>query len=682
MYAIIIFLSAFLLFLVQPLAGRVILPWFGGTPAVWSTCMLFFQVLLLGGYASAYFLHRCLRPKMQLFVYTSLVLLSAGILDILPSAARAAQWSTTSPVLAVLLVLLGSVGLPYFALSILSPSLQAWFSMAEKDKVPYRLYAVSNLGSLLALFAYPALLEPLFTVQDQAKIWASLYYLFALLLLLFVFVLGARISAGHSCSIHESADASPPSWRFTSMWFLLAATSSTLLLAVTNHITYNIAVIPLFWLVPLGIYLLTFILAFESDRYYSRKLLLPITMLLILNLGDQNYTGSGASLAFALSYALLALFCCCLVCHGELARLKPQPSQLTRFYLVVALGGAAGGIFVVLVAPALFSDFYELPSALIVLVAAVDFLLLTDKQLRLAFGRKYVYASLIVCTIVVLSIMLSNKGTYADSVAQHRNFYGVLRVVRTNSGDPKEAQHVLMHGRVIHGSQYLSPDKKRLGTTYFGPASAIGRVLLNYKSSEPRRVAVIGLGAGTVATYGKQGDSFRFYEINPDSVFFAQKYFSFISDTSAQVDIVDGDARISLAREPEQLFDILFIDAFSGDAIPVHLLTKEAFELYFRRLTIDGVIVVHISNRYLDLAPVLSGIAAYFGVSLAVTPILGPDGSSLPRYAVLTRNNTVSDLFKEDQPPQSDTHLLWTDDYSNVVTLLPLFSRIRSAGKE
>src|SRR6267142_2106183 len=601
LYAVTIFLSAFLLFQVQPLIAKMILPWFGGTAAVWTTCMLFFQLLLLAGYiySHAYVTRRI--PARRA-VHIVLLVLAAATLPLAASVA----WKPSGgedPTWRILGLLATSVGLPYFALSTTGPLVQAWHARSHPGAIPYRLFALSNLGSMLALLSYPLLVEPTLALGKQTAIWSASFIAFALLCALL-----AWRNRGGDAPPSPVEEAEKPGPGLQALWAVLAACASTLLLAFTGHMTLNIAAIPFLWVLPLALYLLSFVLCFEASGWYRRWLFLP---LLGAGLAGVCITlsRSNPSIWTLIPLYSATLFAACMVCHGELARSKPHPQHLTGFYLMLALGGAAGGVLVGLVAPNVFQDLYELPIGMLALALLVIAALLRDRASLLhgRFGIAARIAFLALTAALAVALFRTYAENSADTRVRSRNFYGVLNV--HDSGEGPDAMRVLSHGTIVHGKQFLEPDRRDWPTTYYGLTSGIGLALLDARAHGPLRVGVVGLGTGTLAAYGRTGDVFRFYDINPDVVGLARSEFSFLADSPAKVEVALGDARLSLEREPPQNFDVLAVDAFSSDAIPVHLITREALGVYLKHVKSDGIVAFHVSNRFLDLIPVVARIA-------------------------------------------------------------------------
>jgi hypothetical protein len=666
LYAFTIFVSAFLLFQVQPFVAKMILPWFGGTSAVWSTCMLFFQMVLLLGYAYAHWLHS--QPGMrQAVIHTALLVASFIALPVQPSAA----WKPTdasNPSLLILGLLGVTIGLPYFILSTTSPLLQAWYAR-RAGSVPYRLFALSNFASMLALLSYPVLIEPNFTVRTQSYVWSSFYVLFA------ISCASAAWMAARSESKFPRAEvpvAPAPAWNLRLLWIVLAACASTLLLAVTTFLTQDIAAIPFLWILPLSVYLLSFILCFESQRFYDRRIWYP---LLLASLACFAYflwpRSMRVHMAPTISLLAIALFVCCMVCHGELARLKPEPSRLTGYYVMISVGGAVGGLFVGLVAPNLFNAYYEFPIGLALCAALAVFLLIHD-GVRPVWRISLVTGLL--AYVVLIGIITGNTVTGYHAVA--RNFYGQLRVV--DEGDPKtdyDADRKLLHGRINHGIQMLDPKMRRTPVAYFCEDSGIGHAMRSRAAGTPWQVGILGLGAGALAPYGQPGDTFRIYEINPQVLDMAQTWFTYLKDTPAVTRVALGDGRLVLEREPSRQFDLLVMDAFSGDSVPVHLITKEAFATYFRHLKPGGILAVNISNRYLDLEPVIERAGAYFNRTPLVIDYTAAEDEWICNSSswafLLDKSKPIPDSMKSGRILEPHPRFrMWTDDFSNMFSIL------------
>lgn len=679
LYAACIFLSAFLLFQVQPLIAKIILPWFGGSAAVWAAALLFFQLVLLAGYAYAHVLIRYLRAKSQMFVHAGLLLVSCALLPIFPST----KWQPTEagdPTLRILALLAATIGLPYFLLSSTSPLLQAWFVRKSGSGMPYRLFALSNFGSMLALISFPFAVEPMLTSRQQAYTWSGIYVLFAALCayIAWLSVSGAKPAAEPIAPVGEAASSEPaqrPGFGQMVLWVALAACASTLLVSVTNHLSQNVAPIPLLWVVPLAIYLLTFILSFESDRIYQRWLFLPLLVPVLGGMAYMIFADSGnLQIKRLIPGFALALFICCLMCHGELAKRRPAPRYLTMFYLMVSLGGAIGGIFVAIVAPRVFNSYLELPIGIMAaaLLAAIVLWRIVESKLWSRVLR------------VALMLGVGALGGYLarqqrDDAKQYRlserNFYGVLRV-RDETATDGPTERVLMHGTINHGAQVQDDKFRYKPISYYGPESGVGRAIRALQVQGPIRVGVIGLGAGVLNAYARAGDVYRVYEINPLVEKIAQTEFDYYPHSPADKRILLGDARLTLERQESQQFDVLAVDAFSSDAIPIHLLTREALELYFRHLKHTGILALHISNRYLDLVPVCARGAQNLD-KIATTVSNDADDANYvldSTWVLLTADpewlNSPSFASADTSPARAPASFrTWTDNYSNVVQI-------------
>jgi hypothetical protein len=759
-YALTIFTGAFLLFQVQPLIGKYILPWFGGGPGVWTTCMLFFQVLLLGGYAYAHFSSRWLKARSQAALHLGLLAAALVVLPIIPGN----SWKPHgggNPTLQILALLTVTLGLPYFVLSSTGPLLQHWFSRTNPGRSPYRLYALSNIGSLLALVTYPVYFETHFTRKAQAGLWGwglVLYVLGCGFCALRVWKAGQPEKPSSAGEERETARTStdsvlaPLSSLHCILWLLLPACASVLLLATTNKMCQDVAVIPFLWVLPLALYLLSFIICFDSPRWYKR---FPYTLGLIaacIGICWALFEGTDLSLYKQVGIYSGGLFICCMICHGELYRLRPDPRHLTLFYLMIAAGGALGGIFVVAAAPFLFTDYYELQWGLLfcgllfVLVCLVE---RSDPQPNsltpaltssswpwlaatlplIAFGgldwllarlgrehpaiprgyfvglriglwvllalaaawwlvrkqyRHFRHWRLVTCAWLVLgwlglavALWSQVSGATTEAVYRSRNFYGVLTVFEHSKNEPQEHHFLLQHGRITHGLQFVDHEKAAWPTSYYAEQSGIG-LAVNALPAGPRRIGVVGLGTATFTAYGRPGDYWRIYEINRDVKKVATSWFSYLNKCAGRTEVVLGDARLSMEQEPPQQFDLLALDAFSSDAIPVHLLTKEAFELYGRHLKTNGIIVVHISNHYLDLEPVVINLARQFNYHLALIDFDETEDEwwlYASTWIIMTRDDHIlkSPAISEAAGTLKTTAgkvPLWTDDFASLFQIL------------
>jgi hypothetical protein len=668
-----VLLSSFLLFQIQPLIARAILPWFGGSAAVWMACMLFFQLALLIGYLYAHGLSRLLPGGMQGAVHVSLLLGSFLLLPIAPSKVVALS-SSSAPVWAILKVLLLAVGLPYILLSATSPLLQSWTSKGNERRSVYRLFSVSNFGSILALLSFPVLVEPNLTGTQQLRWWSTGYILFVLVCAAVALI----FSGGKSVFL----PAARPTAKEFFLWGCLSAGGSAMLLAVTNQISENVAAIPLIWTIPLCLYLLSFVVAFAGPGWYRRVLCLPLFILsgcaMLYSALSPDGFGS-ADYRPLIGLYCFGLFVWCLVFHGELARLKPAPQRLTMFYLVLAGGGAVGAIFVAVVAPAVFRDNSELA----LLLTLCPFLVMTvcraDAQRILAAWlpngatlRRLVWisAGFVLCTAAAWAGYSTWKVARSSRLLV-RNFYGPLRVFDfTQAGVGTVRQ--LNHGATIHGDEFLDAARRDSPSGYYGLRSGIGRALATLEARGPISAGIVGLGAGGLAAYAHAGDRFKFYEINPWMSEIARNEFFFLRDSPAAMEIKMGDGRLSLEQEPPQHFDLLAVDAFSGDAIPVHLLTREALELYERHVKTNGVLALHISNRFLRLEqPIYAGLRS---LDLQVMFVVGKSSKkdiSFDSYWMLATYDP--EIFSSPALADAGTPIepdpdqrIWTDDYSSV----------------
>ncbi len=672
LFAATIFCSAFLLFQVQPLISRFILPWFGGSPAVWSTCMLFFQVVLFAGYLYAHLTSTKLSPRWQAIVHAGLLLAAAVMLPITPDASWKPD-ASTDPSLGIILLLAACVGLPYFLLSSTGPLLQRWFSLQAPGASPYRLYALSNVGSLLALVSFPFVVEPAFSSPTQAEIWSWGFRGFALFCVACSVGLLRQSPAAVQSGSEAAADDGPaPSWGDRLMWFGLAAVASIMLLATTNQVCLDVATVPFLWILPLTIYLLSFILCFDGDRWYDRKTYVALLFVSLIGVINTLLGGVNISIVLQVLVYLVGLFFCCMVCHGELAAQRPGTRHLTSFYLLLAAGGAIGGLFVGMIAPHLFLGYWEMHIGLLACMLITPLIYFRDKASILYRGQSRPAWTTIVLTVCLLSVGLLRhaRAMLGESIAVSRNFYGVLRVAE----DSEQTRRGLYHGTILHGMQFLDDERRSIPTAYYGVRSGVGAVLQHHHNGEPRRVGIVGLGIGTLATYGTPQDLFRCYEINPEVVRLAEEYFTFLSDTRAETEVVLGDARLSLEHEPDQQYDVLVLDAFSGDAIPTHLLTREAGNLYARHLRDDGILCVHVSNIHFDLRPVVLGLAEHLGMH-AVSVEGAPNkeqGTQQCHWMLVSRRPIDPAIIAatDGQHQLDNGPILWTDYWSNLLSVL------------
>jgi len=691
-YAFAIFLSAFLLFQVEPIIARYILPWFGGTPAVWTTCMLFFQVFLLGGYAYAHLLASHLSPRYQALLHLSLVVCSLVFLPITPGD----TWKpdgNENPMLTIVLLLLVTIGAPFLLVSASGPLLQHWFNRTHPTLSPYRLYALSNLGSLLGLISYPFFVEPQLGLSTQTFLWSAGYGLYAVIVAwsaITLFRFTTRNDSSENPGYLAGTKLRLPERLLT---LALAACGSVVLLASTNQICRDIAVIPFLWVLPLSLYLISFMLCFDHPRWYNRRVWIPVlwtSLSAVVYLLNQDYGDVEMNLYLQIFIYSAALFACCMVCHGELVRLKPSAEYLTSFYLMVALGGALGGVFVNLAAPLLFKGYWEFHGGLVATVVLLGLCLFrTMEPLRsplVLWSGRILWIGGIGALVGFLGLHIQEQ--QESNILTKRNFYGVLRVNEVDL-ETEFATRFLYHGRITHGEQFLIPELRSYPRAYYGPKSGISLAIRRHPQyfsvnnredggrQEGLHVGNIGLGVGTIAAYSRPGDTYRFYEINPDVDRIAREYFTLLKDAKGAQQVVLGDGRISLERElvnnNRQQFDVLAVDAFSGDGIPIHLLTREAFALYWEHLRPDGILALHITNYHFDFSPVIRALARELGKRAVWIADAGDaqKGNYYSDWVLVTSNKTfLKDPYVysrfEPWPTLRHREILWTDDYSNL----------------
>jgi hypothetical protein len=792
-HAATIFLSAFLLFLVQPVIAKQILPWFGGSAAVWATCLVFFQSVLLAGYAYADYVTRKLNPRRQMIVHGVMLTISLAWLPIMPGE-RWKPTGTEDPMLLILGLLIATIGLPYLMLSTTSPLVQAWYWRRYQTGVPYRLFALSNFASLLALLAYPVLIEPWIPNRGQTIGWSGLYILFAISCMATAYI-SLRAKPGTAASTEaatpasetpepSAADTKKPSSKQLLTWLTLSATGSCLLLAITNHITQNIAAVPFLWVLPLSLYLISFVLAFDHPRWYVRPLFLALLAMLLPIMG---YAVDSHGLLLAVALYAGGLFVGCMFAHGELALSKPAPEHLTTFYLMMSVGGALGSVLIGILAPLLLPGYYELGIILVLLavllvvrvwsigmgvralaialaiatllptgmltpqllprdilanisvllvalvvsvlialwflvrawsthrgmgvlaiIVAIATLLSTGivRMMHWDYVLPIIAVLLVVVLVLVLLVMLVGTGVLAihqvvrvlaiafaiatsltvgsaayrytnDTRVMMRNFYGVIR---TRHFDLPAPYRSMYHGGIKHGGQLWDDDAKRLPSSYFGPTSGYGRLFASLPDAGPRKVGVIGLGAGALAVYGREGDTMVFYELDPEVVEVAYAEFTFLSDMPGTIEVVVGDGRLSLEREAPRGYDVLAIDAFSGDSIPMHLLTREAMAVYQKHLAPGGAIVFQATNRYIDIVPVVQKLAAELGMeSVLVSDYPGAESGreywlATTDQVIVTSNQAILDapavVSGGQRVEPSPDAPGFTDDYSNLFRIL------------
>lgn len=735
-FALAIFVSSFLIFQVQPMIGKFILPWYGSSPGVWMFVFLFFQLLLVGGYAYAHFLNCWVPAKKQVLVHLSLLAAVLLLLPVTPSD-RFKPSGSENPMTSILLLLTVTVGAPYTMLATTAPLLQSWFAARYPGRTPYRLYAVSNIGSLLALLSYPFIVEPLFTLKHQTLGWSCGFGLFVLLT---AFCARSRTSGLSTAPDRATPRLDTPSvtsalqrpgvGRYL-LWLTLSAFGSIVLMATSNRISQDVPPVPFLFILPLSLYLITFIIAFENPQYYRRMIFIPLLWGVTLLAVILSHTPGRLSIPMQIGIYSGILFALCMVCHGELAKLRPDPAFLTHFFLTISLGGALGGTFVAILSPLLFSRYTEfeigwvgtyglvmsvvigthfqmvgqarrecrsagmdfgtvgleafgnLPGDKVELVMKAQSLPLKNWALSLA--------SLVWMTGLGLSVFDVFQLEKIDRLSQSRNFYGCIRVRQTTNSTNSTVRE-MGYGSTLHGVQFTDPNRHRIPTTYFGPESGIGLALRFHpgRNLENRqfRIGVVGLGTGTLAAYlnadksfgpanRPQGDFLCFYELNPLVVNTAEKEFTYLNDArrrGAEIELRLGDARIvleeQLRRGLDRKYDLLAVDAFISDAIPMHLLTTECFDLYLKHLNPDGILAFHITNP-IDLLPVVRASARKFGLQEYFIHNRPRTEGELPsKWVLVTKNEKFIDRpeirSRLTAPTDRDKTILWTDDFHSL----------------
>ena len=710
--------GSFLLFLTQPMIARMALPRLGGAPAVWNSAMLVYQGLLLAGYAYAHFLTR-LRPRRQAGLHLALFAVAAlwlpiGVSDaVLPADAAPALWAPW--------FLASSIGPLFFIVSAQAPLMQRWYALEGARGDPYPLYAASNLGSFAGLLSYPLLVEPLLTLHQQSLVWSAGY----LLLVMMVVACALTVPAA-AVEAMPKAEGPAPSWRRLLHWVALAAVPSGLMLSTTTHLTTDIVAVPLLWVLPLALYLLSFVIAF-AHRRGAANVIVALAPLFLLVAGGFAFSGGSDQPFFTATLGLLLLFVIAVALHAEMYRRRPEPAHLTAFYLAMAVGGVLGGAFCAILAPTLFDWAYEHPLLIVaaaVLMPQTPFIpwaeaipapmrwLIAAGLLALSWAvdrdlgpfistgaalAGSVFISLVALAFIgrnlvfaagLLALMLSYGGWTKLEESREgirtRSYFGVYTV--TTRRNPPSRQ--LTHGTTLHGVQNLTPGGETEPTSYYARRSGVGHAIdsLPIFHSPNAAVGVVGLGTGTLSCYARPGQDWRFFEIDPAMVRIARNpaIFTFLSRCAPQAKVVLGDARLSLSREPAGRLDLLAVDAFSSDAIPIHLLTREALQVYRRALKPDGLLLVHISNRYLDLEPVLAAAAKRDGWHAAAfdySPEPGEEGRNLSRSVWVAMTRDKDSLMTLRIASAEDAHLWrplmgrpgfpgWTDDYASILPLL------------
>lgn len=659
-----VFLASFLLFLVEPIAAKQLLPIFGGSSAVWITCLVFFQAALLIAYLYAHWL-----AQRSHWVLHFVILLLA--------LAAACTWSAhpiylrpVHPFASIVAALSISIGLPFLALGATSPLLQVWIARIETGKIPYRLYALSNLASLLALALYPTIIEPFLTLKVQRITWCSGFAVLALLSGILTWKTRRSTIRDEQAKAQDETGIAPAPLVHKILWVLLPMGAAMQLAAVTSYLTANIAAIPLLWILPLAVYLLTLILAFQFPGLFPRAIVTRFLVVMLAGLGYMlAHIDVSLPLRIGITFFLIEIFISCLFCHTEAYALRPaRNSESTLFYLLFACGGALGTFLIGIASPLIFSFNYDL--AITFLVTALLALAVTWRS---HWGQRVLWsaASILMVVLIVFLYIAYRR----DTPLAERNFYGSLRVRQTLSY-PGATVRTLTNGTIQHGTQIFSPELRHVPTTYYAEDSGVGLALRMCCQGRTRNIGVVGLGVGTIAAYGKPGDRIEFYEINPAVTPIAQNLFTYLRDSAAQISIVEGDARTSLAREAPQKFDVLVIDAFTGDAIPLHLLTTQAVALYKKHLVPGGILAFHISNQHVDLEPEIALLAKAGGLT-AMRVTNPPDdakGEFSSTWMLLTDNPAFFRLpdvaVRVHKPRENAGVRLWTDDYSSLLTLL------------
>lgn len=656
-----IFLSSFLLFLIQPMISQMLLPWFGGGTVVWATAIVFFQVMLLAGYAYAHLLSR-LPQRTQIIIHGALALLTLFSLPILPDASLK-PLPEQSPTWHMLYVLCRTIGLPYLLLSSTAPLLQAWYARMPEMTSAYRLYAVSNAASFIALFAYPLLVQTTLPLPWQGYAWSGM----------FLAALACLGLCGHAYMRTSAAKGLTPKERVPAMkialWIFLSFTGSALSLSVTNQLTLDIAPTPFLWILPLAVYLATFVIVFSDDFWYERNKFTALYMVMLFGVIASQAGGQILPALPAVITYLVLLFTGCMICHGELAKLRPPATNLTAFYLAMSFGGALGGIFVAIVAPALFSGYWEFPvAAFLCLGIGLAVTVLNRHNGVWLKTRPLTALSALICVIAIASLQATSVETfYRHTIFVKRNLYGILRVKEYDTNGTARRRE-LLNGSTLHGVQYLAQDSRDLPTSYYGKQSGLGRLMALFPAETSLNTGVIGLGTGNVAVFADDNDTMTFFEIDADVQTVSRGQFFYLDESRGEVSVILGDARLSLERLEAQNFDVLVIDAFSSDAIPTHLITYEAFLEYKRHLKPGGVLAVHISNRHLDLRPVLAAASEATGMSLNIISSDATGIESASTWGLMSSDEASLASFGETEDIRPTR--LWTDSYSSLLSII------------
>ncbi|PIR93755.1 hypothetical protein COT97_04975 [Candidatus Falkowbacteria bacterium CG10_big_fil_rev_8_21_14_0_10_39_11] len=673
-YAITIFFSSFLVFFIQPLIGKYLLPWFGGSASVWLVSLMFFQVFLFLGYFYSHFLIQQVKILNQIKINIFLLIVAIVSLPTIPGD----FWQdkvVQHPTVMLFIVLLFTIGLPFFVVSSASPIIQYLYYYEKREQSPYVLYSVSNAGAIIALISYPILFEVLLNVKQQAVFWAIIFIVFTVF---YIFLYVKALKTKHIVTLLVEKFTHTASARQKTFWLGLPIITTLMLITVTNHMTLNVAPIPFLWVLPLCLYLLSYIISFSGLKLYHRGIYF---ILFLISVGGIFYylnDQTALTIIWQVFVLLAGLFIICLVGHFELFRLRPHPKQLTEYYLYLAGGGALGGILGAVVLPSIASVMFELPLVVILFTLILYTIFYLDKKNWLnQLRHRPVWLFLLIIPIgftlfFVKDIQYQIKNTDYMS----RNFYGTISV-GFGAGDGAVGEYkILVNGPIIHGVQFLSPALQANKTTYYSQQSGVGLVFENFPKAN-KRIGLVGLGAGTIVAYGQAGDYFRIYDINPEVISVAQSQFTYLQNTPSKYDLVLGDARLKLDQESDNNFDLLIIDAFSGDSIPVHLLTQEAFDVYRKNLNPDGAILIHISNQYLDLRPVLVKLGAVNDYQVVIINNKKNDAQKIytSNWILLTKNKTLLSnknivSAQSDLPTNSDRFRVWTDQYSNIFKII------------
>jgi hypothetical protein len=724
-YLFTVVLSAFLLFLVQPLIGKVVLPWFGGSAAVWTTVLFFFQLVLMLGYGYSFVISAYFNRRQQIFIHTILLVCSFGILllglagdgrPLLPGE-RLKPNPDASPILHIILILGRSVGLPYFVLSTTGPLLQSWYAKSKLEGSPYWMYALSNMGSFLGLLLYPFVIEPLLTVGTQAWAWSLAYWLFLVSSGYIIYrvsqqkyvqdlpadtaVKKQRKQGNPRRKTSRRTGKTGTIWKYSSLtpeereyvtrvgnvvqWFLLSMCTTILLAAVTNQITQDVTPMPLLWILPLSIYLISFVITYTLKTSLLRWII-PFLSIATLSIIYGLSQGNLLPIPVQIGIYSAALLTACIAIHSELARLRPELQFLTAYYLIISIGGVLGTVFVGVVAPLVFDSYWELHYGFLFCWIMLLGVLYLDRNSFL--HKKHRTLALYSLLIAPVSLFLFT-GQYISTfrkttVLASRNFYGTLRLQELDHVADYDPFYVLSHGSTIHGTQYKPSTLRRIPFAYYGYSSGVGRLLTAINTdNQGKNVGVLGLGVGTLAAYSREQDSYRFYEINPDVIELAEGkegYLNYLSNAPVDITVVLGDARLSLEKELQSanqpVFDVLVLDVFSSDAIPVHLLTGECFQIYLDLISSDGVIAIHTSTSHINLIPLLSKVADTFSLHAVV---IEDAAEGYPccesRWVLMSKSeemlsfDSITQVSHPLGKPANNIRM-WTDDYSNPLQVL------------